>query len=272
MEEKMIIKAAVSQFNIKPGNLNLNLQAMELHMGIAARSQADLIVLPELWNCGYDLANLPRLAQTLNGPIVIRLKELAKKHRLFIFAGSIAEKKDRTFYNTALAIDSKGNLVGKYRKIHLFPLGFEEDKFFSGGEDWGLIETPWGMIGIVICYDLRFPELVRNLVLRGARIIIVPSQWPESAIDHWVTLCKARAIENQVYIIGANRTGLDGTIQYSGKSLIVSPWGNVIIQGKDNPEVLIADIDTEEIEKARETLPDLSCRCSILDEIDNSQF
>ncbi|WP_214659130.1 carbon-nitrogen family hydrolase [Candidatus Formimonas warabiya] len=268
----MVVKVALIQFNIVSGDLDHNLTTVTEQIEIAAQGHADLILLPELWNCGYDLLHLPHLAQGLQGPTVSTIRELAKKYKLFIFAGSIAEKKDGVYYNTTVAIDQKGSIVGKYRKIHLFSLGFEEDKFFSGGEDWGLVETPWGLAGMIICYDLRFPELMRNLALRGARFIVVPAQWPESKVDQWITFCKARALENQVYLFGTNCTGTDLEIPYPGKSLIVSPWGDVIKEGTSNQEVVLADIDMDEVDKAREALPALFERRSILDEIDNSQF
>ncbi|ATW24360.1 hypothetical protein DCMF_05785 [Candidatus Formimonas warabiya] len=268
----VVVKVALIQFNIVSGDLDHNLTTVTEQIEIAAQGHADLILLPELWNCGYDLLHLPHLAQGLQGPTVSTIRELAKKYKLFIFAGSIAEKKDGVYYNTTVAIDQKGSIVGKYRKIHLFSLGFEEDKFFSGGEDWGLVETPWGLAGMIICYDLRFPELMRNLALRGARFIVVPAQWPESKVDQWITFCKARALENQVYLFGTNCTGTDLEIPYPGKSLIVSPWGDVIKEGTSNQEVVLADIDMDEVDKAREALPALFERRSILDEIDNSQF
>lgn len=265
------MRIAIIQFSVCPGNIKLNEQTTARLIEQAAACRANVIVLPELWNCGYDLAHLPRLAQDSQGSSISLLKKLALKYGIFIFGGSFAEKKNGAFYNTAMVIDQKGLVAGKYRKIHLFPLGLEEDKYFSSGEEWGLVETPWGLAGVALCYDIRFPELVRNLVLRGARYLVVPAQWPESRLDHWITLCKARAIENQVFLFAANRTGQDEKITYPGTSLIISPWGHVIKSGSGEPEIVIADIDFNEIEEARGILPVFSDRRGILDEIDNSQ-
>lgn len=267
-----MIKVALSQFDIKTGDMDANLHAVTEHIQMAARWNADLVVLPELWNCSYDLPNLPQLAQTINGSSISALKKLARKHQIFIFAGSIAEKKDKVFYNTSAVIDRQGNLVGKYRKIHLFHLGLEEDRYFTAGEDWGLVETPWGPAGIILCYDLRFPELTRNLVLRGARFIVIPAQWPTARVDHWITLCQARAVENQVFILAANRTGADKHISYPGRSLIISPWGEILKEGSAQKELVCAELDLTEIDHARKLLPVLSDRRGILDEIDHSQF
>lgn len=268
----MLIKVGLIQFSVQPGNIIINENKARDLVAKATQAGAELVVLPELWNCGYDLPNLTKLAQNLHDSSVNLLRSLAQEHKIFIFGGSIGEKKNGAYYNTAVAVDSRGFVAGKYRKIHLFPLGLEEDKYFSPGLEWGLIETPWGKAGIELCYDLRFPELMRNLVLRGARFIVIPAQWPAAREEHWKTLCRARAIENQVFIIACNRSGCDGKLKYAGRSMVISPWGEIIAQADDDPGVTMAEIELNEIENVRKMIPVWEHRCDLLDEIDHSQL
>ncbi|MDD2496990.1 MAG: carbon-nitrogen family hydrolase [Desulfitobacteriaceae bacterium] len=268
----MKIKVGLIQLSVQPGNISINEKNAQDLVEKAAQAGSELVVLPELWNCGYDLPNLNKLAQTLHGSSVNLLRSLAQEYKIFIFGGSVGEKKSGDYYNTAVMVDSRGFVAGKYRKIHLFPLGLEEDKYFAPGSEWGLIETPWGTAGIELCYDLRFPELMRNLVLRGARFVVVPAQWPAAREDHWTTLCRARAIENQVYIIACNRSGCDGKLKYAGRSMVISPWGEIITQADDESGLTIAEIDLNEAEKVRKMIPVWEQRCDLLDEIDHSQL
>lgn len=268
----MKIKVALIQFSVVPGQVELNERTVEQMIARAAEQNAQIAVLPELWNCGYDLGNLPNLAQNLHGSSVSLLRRLSKEYHMFIFGGSVAERRQGKYFNTAVVIDQQGFLVGKYRKVHLFPLHLQENKYFTGGGRWGLVETPWETAGIALCYDIRFPELIRNLALRNARFVVIPAQWPLARVDHWVTLCRARAIENQIYIIAANRTGRDGTGTYPGKSLIISPWGKIIAEAGEQPDVITAEIELEEINRVRETIPVFPDRRPLLDEIDNSQL
>ena len=133
---------------------------------------------------------------------------------------------------------------------------------------------PWGPFGLMICYDLRFPELARNLTLRGAKAIIIPAQWPKSRINQWRVLLSARAIENQVFVCGANRNGKDISGSYIGNSMIVDPIGTILAGGEEatEPGILIAELDFAYLEECRETLLHYGQRRSILDEIDDSQI
>ncbi len=264
------MRASVIQFDIKPGEVAINEALAEEYIEKAVANGAAMVVLPELWNCGYQLTGLPELAQNMRGSSVRLLQKLAKKHRLFIFGGTIAEKKEGNYYNTMVVINAQGDIVAKYRKIHLFPYGLEEEKYFAAGNDWALIETPWGKAGMMICYDLRFPELARNLVLRGARFLVLPAQWPLARLENWLVLVQARAVENQVFVLAANRTGRDESGKYDGGSLIVSPWGDILARGCGEEGAYTADLDFALIEDARSRIPGIEARRRILDEIDDS--
>lgn len=264
------MKAAVIQFDIRPGDISANEKNAAEWITKAAEAGAELIVLPELWNCGYYFDDIASVAQDMRGSSIKLLQKLAKKHSVYIIGGSIAERRNGEIYNTSMAVNSGGEVVQKYRKVHLFPLGLAEQDYFSSGDEWNIIETPWGKIGMILCYDLRFAEFIRNLVLRGAQAIVVPAQWPQVREHHWDVLLQARAIENAVHIIAANRVGQDGSGTYGGHSAIVDPLGDVLVQGDDEAGFWLADIDFDRHSEVLDMIPVLHDRKAILDEIDNS--
>ncbi len=266
------MRAAVIQYRVKPGDIKGNCQKAEYFLREARAKGAQIALLPELWNCGYKLDDLPVLAENLkNSPSLKLLQALSAELGLFILGGSIAEVRDGKYYNTALAIDEKGNLVEKYRKTHLFRLGLEEHLHFSAGNQWAFAQLPQIKIGLTVCYDLRFPELIRNLALRGARLITVPAQWPESRIENMLIMLRSRAIENQSFVLSANNTGYDeiNDLQYCGNSLIVSPFGDILADGGREEGVSLADLDFELIEKAG-TINVFNERRRLIDEIDDN--
>ena len=267
-------KAALVQFDILPGQTALNEAAAERLIVKSAELGADMVVLPELWNVGYDLPQLGNLAQDMGGSSIKLLSRLARENNIFIFGGSIAEIKNGRYYNTAPVFNQKGDLIHKYRKLHLFPLGLEEDKYFTAGDEWGLVDTPWGTFGVALCYDLRFPALLENLALRGAQALVIPAQWPTIRINHWLLLNQARAIENQAFVLACNRTGKDKSGKYSGCSMLVDPFGGIISGGAEanHPGVLLGELDFGLLPKCRRGIPFYSDRRRIIDEIDDSQF
>lgn len=268
----MKIKIGIAQMNVIPGDVAANEKKAATMVAALAKQGAGIIVLPELWNMGYDLKNLPSLAQNNKGQTWKLMRQLAKEHGIVLFGGSIGEKKDGAYYNLAPVLNRRGETILKYRKAHLFSLGLEEDRYFSPGSEWGIGEIDHLPFGLMLCYDLRFPAFCRNLALRGAKAIFLPAQWPKARLDHWRTLILARAIENQVFIIAANRCGNDGDLAYPGHSLIVDPWGNMLAEGGEGEEALVAEIDTAAVAAAREKIPVFNDRKNILDEIDDGYF
>lgn len=268
-------RAAVVQFDIRPGQVGLNESTAAKLIGEAAQSGADLVVLPELWNVGYELERLPQLAQSLTKSSSAQLLcRLAKEYGMYIFGGTIAELKGGNFYNTALVINDKGEIIYKYRKLHLFPKGLKEQDYFTPGDSWGLVDTPWGRFGLAICYDLRFPATIQNLTLRGANTIIVSAQWPTVRADHWLLLNQARAVDNQVFVLGCNRTGRDASGSYPGWSVIVDPLGHMLAGGREAEDsgIILADIDYSQMPRIRQGIPVYNDRLRILDEIDDSML
>lgn len=268
----MSIKVAVIQMAVAEGNLTANEKKAIAMVRQAAEAGAELVVLPELWNSGYQLEQLAQFAApVLENTSLKKMKALAKEFGIYLVAGSVATRKEDCYYNTAITFDHNGDIIGKYNKIHLFPLGLREDQYFAGGDDFCLVESPWGKLGIVLCYDLRFPALCRNLALQGANILVVPAQFPKARIRHWQILNQARAIENQCFVVAANVTGkMDSP--YCGSSMIISPWGEILAQGDEREQILYSELDLEEISKVRKTIPVFQQRKAILDEIDDTRW
>lgn len=248
MQHPETIRAGVIQFDVKGGDISSNFQcAMD---GIERLNQqgAQLAVLPELWTCGFDNANIMQHAEK-TFEIIEVLSRTAQKHGMLI-AGSLPEISDGQVYNSLVVVDADGTLSGTYRKVHLFSTGREHQTFTAGhtAEIWN---TSLGPIGGAICYDVRFPELCRSLAIQGARLIIVCAQWPEARIGHWDTLLQARAIENQLFIVAANRTGAEPPLRFPGHSQIISPYGKILAKTLNMRDEVSAEIHFKDMDAFR---------------------
>lgn len=243
------IKAAVIQFDVKTGMVEENLKYIA---GKIPGLKADLVVLPEMWMCGFDYTSLTDHAQRT--PAILEdISKLAKKSGTVI-SGSLPELRNGDIYNTSYLVDKDGGIKGTYSKVHLFSHA-SEDKYFKAGKEAVVTETSIGKIGHMICYDLRFPEFCRTLALQGAEIVVVMAQWPNARIDHWNKLLAARAIENQLFVIGANRIGNENLIEYTGNSKILSPLGKTLSFGYSFETDLAAELDFEDMDDFREQIP-----------------
>lgn len=268
------MRVASLQFHVLPGEVESNKQRAEELIRQAKAKGAEFVLLPELWNCGFKWDELKNMAENLkNSPTLLFMQELASQLGIYIWAGSICEVKDGKYYNTAVAIGKNGEILQKYRKAHLFRIGLQEHLHFEAGNEWAFVDLPEVKIGMAICYDLRFPEFTRNLALRGAKLITFPAQWPLNRIREMRPLIKARAIENQCFIVTCNVTGHDNVndLSYSGSSMIVSPFGEVLADGGVKEGVVIADLDFDLIPKAAK-MDVLGERRRILDEIDDNML
>jgi predicted amidohydrolase len=156
-------------------------------------------------------------------------------------------------FNTVYVIDN-GVLAGVYRKIHLFSL-LGEDRAFSGGDSWLLADTSIGKVGVIICYDLRFPELSRRLAVEGAQVICVPAQWPKPRQEHWRTLLRARAIENQLFVVSCNACGIIGKLDFFGMSMIIDPKGDVLAELGENAGEISTPLDLQAMTEWRAQIP-----------------
>lgn len=209
-----------------------------------------LAMLPELWSTGYDLENAGNhsfsLAEGTNTP----LAQLARDANVYL-CGSTLESRNGKHYNAQTIYSSQGELIGTYRKIHLFGL-LDEPQFLSAGEEPVVLEMPWGKTGLAICYDLRFPELFRYYAMAGVRLLLICAEWPHPRLEHWRTLIKARAIENQCFVVACNAVGTAKGNVFFGHSLVVDPWGEVLVEGGEEETILQTEIDLSKVDEIRD--------------------
>lgn len=238
----------------------------------ASAGGAELIALPENFAFLRREGEPIPCAQGLEGEIVTTLRSLARHHRVWILGGSFPElvPGDGRIHNTSVAVGPDGEIAALYRKIHLFDVDLsgqgglvyrESDRVAPGAEPVS-VSTPFGAIGLSICYDLRFPELYRALAARGVRFLAVPAAFArETGRDHWEVLLRARAIENQAFVVAAAQVGDHGGGQAShGRSMIVDPWGLVLARAPDVPGPVYADCRLDEQDRIRAALPVLGHR------------
>ena len=247
-----------------------NLEATEALVARAAATGADVVVLPEKWNAIGDAETLHAAAEPLEGgESVAAMAEWARRHGITLVGGSITERREgrEKLSNTSLVFDPDGELLGVYRKIHLFDVEvgghvYRESEAEEPGEEPVVVRGEGWPIGLTICYDVRFPELYRILALEGAELVTVPAHFTlQTGRDHWHVLLRARAIENQYYVAAAAQVGetLPGRPSY-GRSLIVDPWGIVLAQAPDEQTVISAELDRRRLEEVRRRLPSLASR------------
>jgi nitrilase len=231
----------------------------------------DWICLPEHWNwAGGSTADKVKAADAIpGGPAYEAAQTLAAKHRVWLHAGSLLERAEvpHKVHNTTVVFDRSGREVARYRKIHLFDVelpgvSLTESRGVAPGKEVVVADTSLGKLGLSVCYDVRFPELYRALGELGAQILLVPSAFTvPTGRDHWEVLLRARAIENQCFVIAAAQVGRHGrTRETWGHSLIADPWGRVLVQASDGEGVAFAELDAGELERVRQRLPALRHR------------
>ena len=255
------MRIAIAQMSVKQGEFETNLQKADTLAQKAKEQCADLILFPEMFVCGFNYRKNIEFVSSKQQLLLDKLSAIAKQHRIWL-AGSIPflDTTNTKPYNRFLLIDDNGNEVAHYDKIHLFSL-FKEDKYSAFGENAVVVETKFGKIGFAICYDLRFAEQFSALAEHGAKIILLSAAWPYPRLKHWEILLKARAIENQIFIVATNQCGVENftlnKVEYFGASQIIDAWGESIADcGICNPDALaIADINLSTIEDARVKIP-----------------
>ncbi len=234
---------------VQVGALGTWKENVERAATLANEADADLIVLPELFAQCRDFSK----AEPIPGRTTDVFTQIAREKGAYVVMGSMLERgsHDR-IYNTSLLIDERGEIIARYRKIHLFSYRSKERRALAPGTDVVVADTPLGMIGLSICYDLRFPELYRALVKKGAEIIVCPAAWPYPRLEHWLILNRARAIEGQCYFISCNQVGAPvPQVTFFGRSMITDPWGNVIVTGGDDEAIIRAPIDLDVVRTIR---------------------
>lgn len=274
--------AAVIQLCSTPDR-EKNLAEADRWMRAAVERGADLLVLPENFSfmghtdpsasaeerCRRHYREPPD-----DGPSLAFLKTFAMRHHVWIVGGSIplALPDSTKITNTCFVVDSSGQVRGRYDKIHLFDVDlggeapYRESELVQAGQKTVLVETPFGTLGLALCYDLRFPELFRNLSSQGATLLTVPSAFTRTTgQDHWEILLRARAVENFSYLLAAGQGGrhLNGRHTF-GHSLIVEPWGHVVAQCPDGPGFVLAELQPHRVTQSRARMPSLSHRVAFL--------
>lgn len=247
------MKIGCIQMNVRFGKVEENYERAEQCIREAAGNGAEIIVLPEMWNTGYALKQLEELADVDGARTKQFLAKLATELNVHIVGGSVAVKRGENFYNTMYVVNNMGELVGEYSKAHLFRL-LDEHLYLHAGDamnNFMLGDLP---AAGVICYDIRFPEWLRAHALAGAKVLFVPAQWPTERIDHWQTILRARAIENQCFVIAVNRTARN-VENYNGHSMVIEPWGEVLWTGGADEEVAVIDVDFDEVDEVRQRIP-----------------
>ncbi len=256
------MKIAAAQIACALGDVDANLRKMRDFSARAKEQGADLILFPEASDTGYSMPVIRDHAKTWTEGAVPALQETAKKLSLTIVAG-VSERDSDTIYNSQVFIDSQGKLVASYRKTHLFVLApNDESTCYTRGDKFVSVPFAGFNFGLSICYDLRFPEVARALTLEhDANVLLVSSAWPLPRVEHLRALSVARAIENQSYLVLANRTGVDAGVTCCGMSAIIDPSGVTLTSASgDREELLVADISTETIVAVRNKIPVFSHR------------
>jgi predicted amidohydrolase len=243
----------LAQIDLALGNPARNLELACGKMAEAKARGADVVVLPELWSTAYDLEHAVEHASALDGGMFAEIARSARANHIAV-VGSLLEARNVRVYNTATFVDALGTRLGEYRKLHLVPM-LDEDKYLAGGDAAQVFNASFGKFALGVCYDLRFPELWRHYALAGARLVFLPAEWPIQRIAHWRALVPARAIENQIFIAAVNRVGAAKGQTFGGHSMIVSPWGEILVEGDETEALLIAAIDLDLVEQVRERVP-----------------
>ena len=233
-------------------------------IGEAAEKGAEVIVLPEMFNCPYDTKCFPAYAEMEGEYTWNELSKAALKNEAYIVGGSIPEKDHKgKIYNTSYSFNRKGEQIGRHRKMHLFDIAieggqvFKESDTLSAGNEITMIDTEFCKMGIAICYDIRFPELSRLMALKGAKVIVVTAAFNMTTGPvHWELIFRSRALDNQVFMAGAAPARNDQASYTSyANSILVSPWGAVIDRLDDKEGILIGEIDLDKLDKIRSELP-----------------
>ncbi|PCJ57033.1 MAG: carbon-nitrogen hydrolase [Planctomycetota bacterium] len=240
------MKVSILQIDAVAGTFDSRVQtAMEM----VQEAEGDLICLPELWAVGFlSFDEFHESAESITGNLVEQFRNLAQQKKCFISMGSFIEKDNGNFYNTSVTIDADGKIISTYRKIHLFTYAGREHELLSAGDSISIAVSTWGTFGFSTCYDLRFPEQFRKLADKGANIIVTPSAWPLKRIEHYRLFCQSRAVENLSFMISCNCVGGTDSYQLGGNSMIVSPFGDILLEANEEQNIYEVTIDQNEIE------------------------
>jgi omega-amidase len=233
----------------------------------AAKEGADIAALPEMFNCPYSNDCFREYGESYPGATTRLLSEEAKKNNMYVIGGSIPELENDKVYNTSYIFDRNGKLIGKHRKVHLFDIDikgkitFKESDVLTPGSEITVFDTEWGKLGVMICYDIRFPEFTRKMALEGVKAVFVPAAFNmTTGPAHWELTFRARALDNQIYMFGISSARNEkGYVAY-GNSIAANSWGQVIGRLDEKEGILMLNVDLDDIYAIRESLPLLKHR------------
>lgn len=251
----MKLKVSVVQMAVAVADPERNLARAEAWIAEAARQGSDIVCFPEMWTTGFDWDwNAAHLDE--QEAIIERVAAMARHHGIWVNGSMLAPNDAGRAANTCILFDGQGNRVAVYRKVHLFSY-MHEDRHMAPGDALTVAQTPWGPVGLSVCYDIRFPEIYRSLALKGARVVLSPTAFPFPRLEHWKILVRARAIENQMFMVGPNQVGREGPededgVIYFGHSVVVDPWGETLVEGGGDQELLLtATLDLDRVDETR---------------------
>ncbi|GAA0376409.1 carbon-nitrogen family hydrolase [Bacillus horti] len=246
---------AMIQVSTLLGEPQKNRTLMEPYIQLAIQQGADVLVLPETWNVGFFPKNIHELAKEAEQDDSLAwLQKIAQTYKVNVVGGSIAMKEQDKVYNRCYVFNREGAQVYSYDKIHLFSPG-SETNYFEQGKSNQIFELDGIPCAVQICYDLRFPELARGLALQGAKILFTPAQWPHPRSEHWLTLNRARAIENQLYVVAVNGCGEANGVHSCGHSVMYDPFGEVLVLADEEQGVYISPVFEEKVDHVRQQIP-----------------
>ena len=257
------IKLALCQMNVVDDK-KANLKKASSMIAESAEKNADFIILPEMFNCPYSNEKFIEYGEEEHESLTLNeISRLANENNVYILAGSIPERESDKLYNTSYLFDKTGQIIAKHRKMHLFDIDvkgkitFKESDVLTAGDEFTIADTEFGKIGIGICYDIRFVELARIMVEKGALVLVYPGAFNQTTGPaHWELLFQSRALDNQAFCIGvAPALNEDASYHSYGHSIVTNPWGEVIAEASEKEELIICEIDLDEIKKVREELP-----------------
>ncbi|PKL68554.1 MAG: carbon-nitrogen hydrolase [Methanobacteriales archaeon HGW-Methanobacteriales-1] len=262
------IKLALCQMKVVDHKEHNIKNALEMIKESSINS-ADLVILPEMFNCPYENSKFEEYSETFDeSPTLETISSAASEFKIHIIAGSIPEKTEEGIYNTCFIFNNHGKIIGFHRKMHLFDIdipgriAFKESDILKPGQQITVVETNFGKIGIGICYDIRFPELSRIMALQGANILVFPGAFNlTTGPAHWETLIRTRAIDNQVFIAAASPASNKSSSYVAyGHSMVCNPWGKIISKGNFEESIIYAELDQNMVNNIREELPLLKNR------------
>ena len=262
------IKIAAIQMSTVADKME-NVRTVKTYLEKIKDENPDFVILPEMFCCPYQTENFPIYAEKEGGPVWQQLSGYAKQYGIYLIGGSMPEKDaEGNVYNTSYIFDREGKQIGKHRKVHLFDIDvkggqtFKESDTLTAGDSDTVFDTEFGKMGVMLCFDIRFPELSRMMVNDGAKVIFVPAAFNmTTGPAHWELSFRTRALDNQIYMVGCApaRDVSAGYISW-GHSIVTDPWGRVIDMLDEKKGILLAELDMDYEEQVREELPLLKSR------------